>query len=66
MSVDEVDQVLDGATRVVKRSFHPQGMTLRTAVKTIASDLVLAPQGCAFHPECKYTAVQDQIGVSAP
>ena len=28
MSPAEVDQVLDGATRVVKRSFHPQGNTL--------------------------------------
>lgn len=28
MSAAEVDQVLDGATRVVKRSFHPEGNTL--------------------------------------
>jgi hypothetical protein len=28
MSPAEVDQVLDGATRIVKRSFHPQGGTL--------------------------------------
>lgn len=28
MSPGEVDQVLDGATRIVKRSFHPQGNTL--------------------------------------
>jgi hypothetical protein len=28
MSPAEVDQVLDGATRVVKRSFHPEGNTL--------------------------------------
>ena len=28
MSPAEVDQVLDGATRIVKRSFHPEGNTL--------------------------------------
>ena len=28
MSPHEVDQVLDGATRVVRRSYHPQGETL--------------------------------------
>lgn len=28
MSATEVDQVLDGATKIVKRSYHPQGDTL--------------------------------------
>lgn len=28
MTPMEVDQVLDGATKVVKRSYHPQGNTL--------------------------------------
>src|SRR5690606_38116387 len=28
MTAAEVDQVLDGATKVVKRSYHPQGNTL--------------------------------------
>jgi len=28
MSAEDVDQVLDGATRIAKRSYHPQGNTL--------------------------------------
>lgn len=39
MSPLEVDSVLDGATRVVKRSYHPEGNTLTVKNATMPGRL---------------------------